>query len=165
MVDDVDALKAENAALRAELAALKSSAAFGELSEAQLDEMIDRMSALFVGLPMVTGAPMIMPAEYYLEVSRHLIELGARIVAEPIKTYEAPTDLRSAGKWTYVDGVEVETPQDRIKRQARAERAEYLAEVKRRREAGTLKSARPEFGDPVQPPAGRSARKSRGKRR
>lgn len=59
---------------------------------------------MFVALPHVKGAPLIMPIEYYRAVSKRLWELGCRPTEEPIWEWVAPqaTDpnwLTSAGKW------------------------------------------------------------------
>lgn len=110
---------------------------YADLTEDQIRDQIDRISTTFVGLPMVTGAPLVMGTEYYLEVARHQVELGIRICQPPIKTYRAGTgvDARSAaGEWVYNDDVtDVEDPRERIQRLAREQHEEYLAEVARRR--------------------------------
>lgn len=110
---------------------------YKDLTEDQLNDQIDRISATFVGLPLVVGAPMVMGPEYWLEVARHQVEVGIRICCEPIKDYRPGASIdkdSAAGLWVYRDGVEgVEDPRDRIKRLAREQHEEYLAEVERRR--------------------------------
>lgn len=59
---------------------------------------------MFAALPMVKGAPLIMPVEYWRHVSKRLWDLGARPVEEPLLEWVAPsaTDpnwLTSPGRW------------------------------------------------------------------
>lgn len=121
---------------------------YTDLTVEQLDDQIDRLSATFVGLPMVTGAPMVMGTEYYVEVARHQVELGVRVCADipPIKQYVAGTSVdaqSAAGTWRYDAEVAemVEDPRDRIERLAREQRDEYLAEIRKRRADGRMKPA------------------------
>ena len=118
---------------------------YGELTDEQRDAMIEQMVAHFVGLPGVVGAPMITGPDFWADVARHLIELGWRWNAQPIKTYEAPTSLErreAAGTWTYADpGLAPEDPQVRYARIHEAESEEYAAKVAEMRAAGELPPA------------------------
>lgn len=105
---------------------------FEDLTEDQVTELADAMSVLFVGLPLVTNAPLVMGPEYYLEVTRHLIECGVRWCPDrSVKTYRPPTH-DDPGGWQPIEGVAIEDPQDRIKRLAREQQDEYEAELRRR---------------------------------
>lgn len=138
---------------------------FDDLTEDELNDQIERLTLTFVGLPMVTGAPLIVGAEHWREVARHQIELGVRICAKPIKDYVAPEpgELRSAGKWVYDEQHRgIETAEERVREAARKEWDAYMKQVDERRKNGTLKTRRPEFGDPVKA-APRKPRKGRKK--
>jgi len=59
---------------------------------------------MFAGLPLVKGAPLIMPIQYFRQVSKRLWDLGARPVEEPVLEWVAPSAsepnwLTSPGKW------------------------------------------------------------------
>lgn len=59
---------------------------------------------MFAALPMVKGAPLIMPVEYYRAVSKRLWDLGCRPSEEPLLEWVAPTAtephwLTSPGRW------------------------------------------------------------------
>lgn len=59
---------------------------------------------MFVALPHVKGAPLMMPVEFYRLVSKRLWELGARPVEEPTLQWVPPmaTDpnfMSSPGRW------------------------------------------------------------------
>jgi len=59
---------------------------------------------MFAGLPHVRGAPLIMPMEYYREVSKRLWDLGARPTVEPVLEWIPPSAteanwLTSPGRW------------------------------------------------------------------
>lgn len=78
------------------------------MTEPEREELIDALTATFVGLPGVVGAPMVMGEGYWRDVAEHQVELGVRPVAEPIKHYEAATSLarsEAAGKWVYDDDI------------------------------------------------------------
>ncbi|MFT4125069.1 MAG: DUF2744 domain-containing protein [Gordonia sp. (in: high G+C Gram-positive bacteria)] len=116
---------------------------WSEMTEEEREAAADEVSALFVGLPGVVGAPMISGPDYWMEVARHLVECGVRLCADPIKHYVPGDSLdksRAAGKWVYdVGGDDVpESFEERAKRMAVERREEYLAEVARRRAAGLL---------------------------
>ena len=58
----------------------------------------------FVALPGVRGAPLIMPVDYYREVSKRLWDLGFRHVAEPELEWVPPSAsdpnwITSPGQW------------------------------------------------------------------
>lgn len=105
---------------------------YADLSEEQIAELADAMSTLFVGLPLVTNAPLVMGPEYYLEVTRHLIECGVRWCPDrSVKTYRPPTQ-EDPGGWQPIAGVDIEDQQERIQRLAREQHEAYEAELKRR---------------------------------
>lgn len=122
---------------------------YSDMTEEERHNEIEKVTALFVGLPGVVGAPMISGPNFWGDVAEHLVECGMRIVAEPIKHYEAPTSLErtaAAGKWAYDAGQEPdETYDDKIKRLAREQREGHAAKVAQMRADGVL------------PPAGLSA--------
>lgn len=59
---------------------------------------------MFAALPAVKGAPLIMPIEYYRQISRRLWDLGARPTEQPLLEYVPPSGtepnwLTSPGRW------------------------------------------------------------------
>lgn len=99
-------------------------------------EQVTKIVATFIGLPGVTSAPLVMGPDYYFDVACHQFELGARVTADPIKTYEVPTDVGGTGKWVYLaDVTEPEDPQERYRRLAQAQQEMYEAAVAERRSA------------------------------
>jgi hypothetical protein len=59
---------------------------------------------MFAALPMTRGAPLIMPVQYWRQVSKRLWDLGARPSEEPLLEWIAPTAtephwLTSPGRW------------------------------------------------------------------
>lgn len=81
---------------------------------------------MFVGLPGVNGAAMIMGPDYYRHISRQLWELGARPAEEPIKHLVG-------GKWVYDEPAdEPEPPQKVYARMADEQRAKYEAKLRER---------------------------------
>ncbi|SDT84932.1 phage gene 29 protein family protein [Gordonia westfalica] len=71
-----------------------------------------RCRCLFIGLPGVVGAPLVMGPDYWVDVARHLVECGVRLVADSIKHYE-PGDSLEASK---LRGSGVTTRMSRMKR-------------------------------------------------
>lgn len=125
---------------------------FGDLTDEQLEQQTTALAADFTGLPMVIGAPMLLGEESWREVARHQLELGRRACADipAIKTYVAPTpeqalDARTAaGRWVYVaDHADIETPRERLQRQAREQREQWLAAVAERKAAQQPKKRPP----------------------
>lgn len=112
-----------------------------DMTEDERDAEIERVSTLFVGLPGVVGAPLLMGPDYWVEVARHLVEVGARLCADPIKHYVPGDSLdksKAAGEWIYdVDDVP-ETLEERAKRLAVEQRETFLARVAEKRAAGEL---------------------------
>ena len=81
---------------------------------------------MFVGLPGVNGASMIMGPDYYRQVSRQIWELGGRPVEEPIKHLER-------GRWVYENpDDEPEPVQEMYARLAAVQRAQYEAKLRER---------------------------------
>lgn len=114
---------------------------FDALSDDELGEQVQALSATFVGLPMVVGAPMLLSPDYYLEVARHQVECGVRICTDrAIKSYVVPTDVEArTGGWKYdAAHSQTETPAERVARAVKEQREAYLAEVARRRANGDL---------------------------
>ena len=63
---------------------------------------------VFVGLPGVVGAPLVFPIEYWELVSFHMVELGLRNAAEPVKKYRPSTESlleknSAAGEWVSME--------------------------------------------------------------
>lgn len=97
---------------------------------------------MFTALPGVNGAPLILPPPFWMLVSEHLYELGARSVAEPIKKYRPPTSsdphwATSPGQWVPID-----TPDPELEPAKRAwdsltpvQKAEIFELAKREHEA------------------------------
>ncbi|AER47576.1 minor tail protein [Mycobacterium phage DS6A] len=61
-----------------------------------------------VALPGVRGAQLVMPIAYNMAVSEHLHKCGARLAAEPVIKYQAPTAnephwMTSPGRWVPID--------------------------------------------------------------
>lgn len=114
---------------------------WSDMTEDERDAEIERVSALFVCLPGVVGAPLITGPDYWVEIARHLVETGVRLCADPIKHYvpgESLAKSKAAGEWRYdIDDVP-ETFEERAKRLAVEQREQYLAAVAAKREAGEL---------------------------
>ncbi|MGC5249476.1 phage gene 29 protein family protein [Gordonia sp. DT219] len=111
------------------------------MTEDERDAEIEKVSALFVALPGVVGAPLLTGPDYWVEVARHLVETGVRLCADPIKHYVAGDSLaksKAAGEWVYsVDDVP-ETFEQRAQRMAKEQREKYLAALAAKRAAGEL---------------------------
>lgn len=63
---------------------------------------------MFTGLPGVNGAPLPLPAAFWMMVSEHLHECGARLSGDPIKKYRRPTGrepnaFTAPGTWVALD--------------------------------------------------------------
>ena len=102
------------------------------MSDEEREYEAQAISALFIGLPGVVGAPLVMGPDYWLDVARHLVEGGARLVADPIKHYEPGDSLeasKAAGKWIYDSHAPDETYEQRIARLASEEHDAYLAKI------------------------------------
>lgn len=88
---------------------------------------------MFLALPGVRGAPLIMPVEFWRTVSRHIWELGARPTGKPVKEWVAPKAsdpnwTTSPGRWVPVgsgpqltEDEEARRAVDRMSLQQRAE--------------------------------------------
>ncbi len=90
---------------------------------------------MFAALPHVKGAPLIMPVEYYREISKRLWELGARPSAEPTLEWVAPTAteahwLTSPGRWVPAGSSRKLSEEDEarraVDRMSRQQKAELL---------------------------------------
>ena len=109
---------------------------------------------MFAALPGVRGAPLIMPIEYYRQVSRRLWDLGARPAEEPTLEWVAPTAndpnwLTSPGRWVPAGSIPVPDEEDAartaVARMAMAQRHELfvaLGEWKAGREIPDTPSGR-----------------------
>lgn len=115
---------------------------YRDMDEFERAEAIDQLTATFVGLPGVVGAPMVMGEGYWRDVAEHLLELGVRIVADPIKHYEAGTSLdrhEAAGKWVYDEDIPApETPMEKYARLADEQAEELRLKVEAMRADGRL---------------------------
>lgn len=63
---------------------------------------------MFTAPPGLNGAPMAFPTEYYMMLSEHLWECGARLTGEPMKKYRRPTGTEpnrftTPGQWVPID--------------------------------------------------------------
>lgn len=63
---------------------------------------------MFVALPGVRGAQLVMPIEYLMAVSEHMYECGARLSAPAVKKYQPPASgdahwMTSPGRWVSLD--------------------------------------------------------------
>ncbi|QMU22497.1 phage gene 29 protein family protein [Gordonia rubripertincta] len=150
---------AENEKLLAQVAT-----ATGEDLEFVRDQ-VGKLLAMHVGLPGVNSAPLVTGPNHYFETACHLFECGARVPAEPIKTYQAATEVDGRnGRWVYHD--EATAPEayaDRAKRQVLAERAAFREALAERRKAnGDRSRARTgTMANPTTPP-NRKQRRQRG---
>ncbi|OCH80314.1 DUF2744 domain-containing protein [Gordonia sp. UCD-TK1] len=105
---------------------------WAEMSDEEREAEAQAVSALFIGLPGVVGAPLILGPEYWLDVARHLVEGGVRLVADSIKHYEPGESLdaqKAAGKWVYDSHEPDETYEQRIARLADEEHQAYMAKL------------------------------------
>lgn len=72
---------------------------------------------MFAALPGVRGGQLMMPIDYYRQISKRLWELGARPVAEPTLEYVPPTATEpnwttSPGRWVPVGTAPKRTMRD-----------------------------------------------------
>lgn len=121
---------------------------YADMTDEEIDAEVAKLVVMFIGLPGVVGAPMIIGAGYFEEIARHMVECGARAPAEPIKDYQPPTDVqgrKAAGTWRYRDEASkpAETAQERIARLAREEHDLYRAALAERRAKGKNLDQRP----------------------
>lgn len=77
-----------------------------------LDDPREMFLWTLVALPGVRGAQLIMPVGYNMTISEHLHKCGARLAADPVIKYQAPTAsephwMTSPGKWVSVDTADV----------------------------------------------------------
>ncbi|RAL31144.1 phage gene 29 protein family protein [Rhodococcus sp. AQ5-07] len=98
---------------------------------------------MFVALPGLKGAPMLLPTEYYRGVSKRLHELGARLVEEPTLKYQPPRSgdphwITGMGQWVTLDTpdpVEL-TMRTVVQSLSQADRAAFEAELIRQATEG-----------------------------
>ncbi|SDT84182.1 phage gene 29 protein family protein [Gordonia westfalica] len=105
---------------------------WADMSDEEREAEAQAVSVLFIGLPGVVGAPLVMGPDYWVDVARHLVECGVRLVADSIKHYEPGDSLeasKAAGKWCYDSHEPDETYEQRIARLADEEHQNYLAKV------------------------------------
>lgn len=136
---------------------------FDQLSTDQLDDQVQKLSATFVALPMVVGAPLLMEPEYYLEVARHQIECGVRICPDAAIKQFRVADGAEHPSWVYDEThADTETPAERVARAVREQREAYQAKVDRYRKEGKL----PPLPGQQQPPVKKTTnrRKPKGKK-
>lgn len=118
--------------------------AYTDMTTEERATEIETVAAMFVGLPGVVGAPLILGPGYWSEIARHLVECGVRVVAGSIKHYEpgdSPDVDKAAGKWVYDTDEPEESFEDMIARKVVEEREDYLAKVERLRADGVLAPA------------------------
>lgn len=105
---------------------------WADMSDEEREAEAQAVSVLFIGLPGVVGAPLVMGPDYWVDVARHLVECGVRLVADSIKHYEAGESLdaqKAAGKWIYDSHEPDETYEQRIARLADEEHQAYMAKL------------------------------------
>jgi hypothetical protein len=90
---------------------------------------------MFAALPHVRGAPLLMPIDYYRQVSKRLWDLGCRPVEEPILEWVAPSAtephwLTSPGRWVPAGSGPKRTEEDEAReamtKMSRQQKAELL---------------------------------------
>lgn len=113
---------------------------------------------MFAALPGLRGGPLMMPIEYYRQVSKRLWDLGARPVEEPTLEWVAPSAtepnwLTSPGRWVPAGTAPARTLRDEARdaiapmsSQQKAElfealEADELPDTKAGRVAATLSEA------------------------
>lgn len=74
---------------------------------------------MFVALPHVKGAPLMMPMEYYRLVSKRLWDLGCRPVEEPTLEWVPPAAsdphwMTSPGRWVKAGTAGAETEEQHV---------------------------------------------------
>ncbi|WP_341258204.1 phage gene 29 protein family protein [Gordonia malaquae] len=115
------------------------------MNEAERARAADELTALFVGLPGVVGAPMVMGEGYWRDVAEHLLELGVRIVADPIKHYQVGESIdrsEAAGRYIYDEDVTPpQSPAEKYAAIADEQQRELEEKVAAMRAAGTLPKA------------------------
>jgi hypothetical protein len=87
---------------------------------------------MFAALPHVRGAPLIMPTEYYRQVSKRLWDLGSRPSEEPTLQWLPPSAteanwITSPGRWVSAGSVvrtEEQEAADALAKMARQQKAE-----------------------------------------
>lgn len=73
-----------------------------------LDDPREMFLWMFAALPGVNGGHFILPVNYWMMVSEHLYECGARLSGEPMKKYRRPEAndpnwATSPGSWVPLD--------------------------------------------------------------
>jgi hypothetical protein len=90
---------------------------------------------MFAALPHVRGAPLLMPIDYYRQVSKRLWDLGCRPVEEPTLEWVAPSAtephwLTSPGRWVPAGSAPKRTEEDEAReamtKMSRQQKAELL---------------------------------------
>lgn len=94
---------------------------------------------MFAALPHVKGAPLIMPIEYYRQVSKRLWDLGARPVEDPVLEWVPPSAtephwITSPGRWvpagTGPKRTELDEAKDAVARMSMQQKAELFKALK-----------------------------------
>ena len=91
---------------------------------------------MFAALPHVRGAPLIMPIDYYRQISKRLWDLGARPTAEPTLEWVAPTSteahwLTSPGRWVPAGTAPKLSEEDEARQAVNKMSRQQKAELKR----------------------------------
>lgn len=91
---------------------------------------------MFVALPGLKGAPMLLPMEYYRGVSKRLYELGARLTEDATLKYQLPRSgdphwISGMGQWVPLDTPDPVDPTVRtlVQSLSHADRAAFEAEL------------------------------------
>ena len=115
--------------------------AWSEMTGEERQIEANAIAKLFVGLPGVVGAPLVMGPGYWEDIAMHLVECGVRVVAGSIKHYEVAVSLDkadAAGRWVYDTDAPEESHQEKLQRLAKEQNRAHLAKVEAMREAGEL---------------------------
>lgn len=89
----------------------------------------------FAALPGVRGAPLIMPTDYYRQISKRLWDLGFRHVEEPALEWVAPTAnephwMTSPGRWVPAGSVPRLSEEEEAKRSVAKMKLQQKAELR-----------------------------------
>ena len=98
---------------------------------------------MFVALPGIKGAPLLLPMEFWRGVSKHIVECGGMLGGAQVKQYQPPTDgdahwVTGLGTWVSMDTpIERPEPADEIVSQlSLAHLSKLEAAIERRKERG-----------------------------
>lgn len=98
---------------------------------------------MFVALPGIKGAPLLLPMSFWRMVSKHLYELGARLTGEQTKKFQPPATgdahwVTGTGKWVPMDTPEPErsTAEDVVRHLSLKDRSQLAQALRKVEEEG-----------------------------